>query len=188
VRELRRVYYQGGLEYDTGQRWGTDILLVIRLLALDPWWYDPTVQQVVRSISDASAPTFPVTLPYTFPVAGATITLRAVNNGMARTWPRFRITGPATNPIITNATARKSFALALALAAGETLTVDMAPGARTDGVRVESGGRSTNVVGTRTGDSEFWALERGRNDVQVRLLDAVGATVAAEWEHAFKAC
>lgn len=126
--------------------------------------------------------TSPIASPLqtTFGAAGnATIT----NSGDDISWPRFRIDGPITNPTLLNNTTGYRISLAYTLAAGEYLTLDANPRART----ILLGGTANRASALIRASSQWWSLSPGSNDV--RLLAAAyssGAQLTTWWRHAFE--
>ena len=127
-QRLRFVNCQGGgIQYDLdgGRRIGlTPVQLT--LLAEDPYIYDYPPQQ-----SQVSVPTisivgtsfnmaFNVGFGGALPNNGATVT----NSGSHTAYPIITITGPTTNPVISDSYSGITMSLATTLAAGDVLVID----------------------------------------------------------------
>jgi len=109
-------------------------------------------------------------------------TLVAITNaGDAPTWPRFRITGPVTDPTLLNNTTGESWSLSYTLAAGEFLDVYPQLG------RILAGGTADRYSSLDFLTSTWWQLEPGANDV--RLLASTysaGAEFTIYWRDAYE--
>lgn len=86
--------------------------------------------------------------------------------GTAPAYPRIEITGPVTNPTITNLNTNQKLSFALSLAAGERLEITTTPGHKA-AIKVSSTGVETDVTTTLTADSAIWAIERRNNAILV---------------------
>lgn len=113
---------------------------------------------------------------------GAEMTV--TNAGTHDSPPVFTITGPTTNPVITNVTTGKSMDFSkgsgLTLAAGETLTVSVA--AKT--IMKTSGGVETDVSGTMTDASRWIYIRRGAN--VFTLFDDTEGDLSSQLEIEFR--
>jgi hypothetical protein len=124
--------------------------------------------------------TDPLTDPLSSPL-NVTAQQFVTNAGDAETWPRFRITGPITNPELINQTTGERIRLVYTLAAGEYLDIYPERG------QVLLGGTADRYGAYDFDDSTWWQLEPGPNDV--RLLAASygpGANVVVYWRHAWE--
>jgi hypothetical protein len=122
----------------------------------------------------------PLTDPLTSPL-NVTAQQFVVNAGDAETWPRFRVTGPITNPELLNQTTGDRIRLVYTLAAGEYLDIYPERG------QVLLGGTADRYSAYDFDTSTWWQLEPGANDV--RLLAAAygaGATVVVYWRSAWE--
>jgi hypothetical protein len=122
----------------------------------------------------------PITDPITSPL-NVTAQQMAINLGDVETWPRFRITGPITNPELLNQTTGQRIRLTYTLGAGEYLDVYPERG------QILLGGTADRYGALDFDVSDWWQLVPGPNDV--RLLAAAyaaGANVNIYWRHAWE--
>ena len=104
-----------------------------------------------------------------------------INAGNFMTYPTITISagaGAFTNPILTNATTGESWTIALGLAIGDTLVVDMA--AQT---ALLGGTANRESLVTRP-PSSWWALASGSNVIQLGGTGATGTAVVS-WRDAY---
>lgn len=91
--------------------------------------------------------------------------------------PIITLEGEFDNPILTNVTTGKFFALdGVSVGTGESLVIDMKN--RTVVLEGESGSESLNAY--RTIDSSWWSLARGTNDIGIEVDIESGTTVTGE--------
>jgi hypothetical protein len=171
TRELNCMY-AGGLEIvendataaPTWQR----AVLVFR--AVDPYWYDGADTTETFTLGAPAAtffPFFPLSLS-----ASEVLAADAVDNGGdVDAWPRWVITGPGTDPVLKNITTGETLALTYELAAGETITIDTAPGAKTI-----VGPDGSSIFEDLTAGSALWALAPGANALSIELNAADGSS------------
>jgi hypothetical protein len=111
-----------------------------------------------------------LSIPMAIPLAMATIESpegAVTNQGDLEVYPLLLLTGAFTGPRVENLTIGQFVHFnGLAVAAGETLRVDM--DART-AVLVAANGSETNVMPYRTADSVAWTLAPGVNDIAVTI-------------------
>jgi hypothetical protein len=104
-----------------------------------------------------------------------------LNTGDAPTWPRFRITGPITNPTILNNSTGQAIVLSYTLNAAEFLDIYPRRGA------ILAGGTADRYSALNFAQSAWWQLAPGTNDV--RLLATTFSSPAAldvYWQPAFE--
>lgn len=102
------------------------------------------------------------------------------NLGDQATWPRFRISGPITNPTLLNNTTGKRIDLTYALQAGEFLDVYPERGV------VLLGGSQDRYAAYQFATSEWWQLLSGVNDIRLLAASyAAGAQAIIYWRHAW---
>lgn len=112
--------------------------------------------------------------PYALAVVESTITGNgtATNAGDAPTWPRFRINGARTNPVITNTTLGKSFGLTYNLTAGNFIDIYPERGAillngttdlysalnfiTSEWFQLAAGANALTLTGTGSGTLQTW--------------------------------
>jgi hypothetical protein len=103
------------------------------------------------------------------------------NAGDAPTWPRFRITGPITNPVLLNNSSGQQIVLSYTLAAAEYLDVFPQRG------RILFGGTADRYSAYQFTTSAWWQLGAGTNDVRL-LASAYSAGAQAQvfWRNAWE--
>lgn len=119
----------------------------------------------------------PVVLPiFSTPSSGGTATV--TNNGTAESFPIITISGPMTNPIISNNTLNRYMQLRLTVQTGEQITIDM------KNKTIMKDGQS--VIQNKVAGSQFWWLNPGANTVQIQSSSGsdVG-TVQVTYRHAY---
>ena len=100
------------------------------------------------------------------------------NAGTFETSPVFVITGPVTNPKLTNTTTDKVWEYSGTISSGDYLVVDM-------GVRSVLLNGTASRYSNLTAASEFWDLEPGNNSVQYRASAYTASTATATWRSAW---
>lgn len=165
--------FVGGLELAEDVGWMT--LADAQFLCHDPYFEDvsETSDQVAGgTIASTFFPFFPLRLSSSEIAAELTVS----NSGDVEAWPVITVRGPATNPSILNVTAGKTLALTGSIGAGETVTLDSRPGAKT--VRRQDG---VNLYSSLT-TAQWSPLTVGSNRVR---LEATGTTtdtlVSVRW-------
>jgi hypothetical protein len=136
----------------------------------DPYWVD-TVDTVSQA-SGASGitsffPFFPLSLSASEIAAEITIN----NTGDLEAWPVISIAGPAVNPTLRNFTTGQVLTLTRTVAAGETVTLDARPGART--VTLQDGTPLYSLLTTR----QWWPLARGTNRVRLEASSTTASSL-----------
>lgn len=162
-------------EASRGPGW---LLAGLTFQAADPFWYDD--QDTVQSFSAAAPLTFFAApfLPLKLSSGLISTGFSVQNTGDVECWPIWTITGPGTNPTLTNSTTGETLALTITLTAGQILTIDTRPGKKT--VVRENGSNQWGVVGST---STLWALARGTNAI---ALSMTGTTSASQLQLAYK--
>lgn len=128
------------------------VVTPFRLIAPDPTWYDPTAV-TVAFVPDP--PTDELAFPITFPIVFASSPVLDSNlvisyEGTWATYPTITITGPVTNPKITNVTTGEYIELDYTVSSGETVTITLGFGEKT--VENQSG---DNLIGSVTPESDL---------------------------------
>lgn len=175
TRTLRNVIYNVGLGGDTSAQpsrlWRR---VNVGLLALDPWWYGPSVSQSLTAGTTTAwdaAVTFNAAIPWDG--GGST---SVVVDGDADVSPVVTITGPATT--LTTTQGGIGWALATPLIAGDILVVDSRPGSR--GPRLNGGTTNWALL---TQASRLWTLSPGTQSVFAGATGTTGATtISVAWE------
>lgn len=144
------------------------------LRATDPRLYvAPTKQATVGLPVPAGGLTFPVVFNASFGGGGSGGDLAVINNGYIEMRPVIVITGPCTNPMVTNTSINGSPSIGfdITLNAGDTLTIDtdfqtavLKTAGSTQGVSRANAGLSSNV---------WWNLPPGINDIVFTTSDGV---------------
>jgi hypothetical protein len=162
ARELKCRYLRG-LEGDGGAKgWGPQSArVVITLRASDPFWYAPDAvsSQFVWGEPATFFPFFPLSLN-----ASPTFDDVLTNDGDHTAWPVWTIQGPGTTLILTNETTGYSLEAALALTAGQIVTIDTRPG-----VKTVKDSDDVNYFSTLTATSVLWGLRRGNNSIHIEF-------------------
>jgi phage-related protein len=166
IGDQREIWcrYSDGLNLDEspGNAGITSQKAAILFRAFDPYYYDvnPSSQTWTTVNAPVFFPIFPLRLTSTAVAVSATVT----NLGDVPTFPVFQVTGPATNITLANQTTGFSMNFgSLVLTAGQTLTVDTRPGAKT--TTLQDG---TNVFSYLSTTSALWQLVLGGNQVQLQ--------------------
>ena len=167
--------YVGGLQWTEDQP--TLMKQVIAFRAFDPFWRDTVDATGSWTLGDTG-----VWLPFP-PVKVVASDLFAAaapdNDGDVEAWPVWTVSGPTTSVTLANVTTGRSLKVAVALTAGETLTIDTRPAAKTV---VDQDG--TNRFATL--DSvidDLFPFVRGVNTINITIAGGEGVTteVALAW-------
>ncbi len=178
----RDAYLIDGLAFESGSFSGYYGEIPVRLVAPDPTWYDPAGDAATFALggSEDTGGVVPEPVP-TF--VGASVLNASVAVTYGGTWleyPRIRITGPITDPVITNVTTGEKLDFTgTTIGAGKWYELDLRYGYKT--VLDDSG---TNVVGDLTSESDLatWHLAvdpeaaGGINSITVTGSAATSAT------------
>lgn len=157
------------LDATTARIIGNNVPVVLEYKAADPRQFDATPDSVTVGVSSVtSGRAYPRTYPLAFG-GGSSNAIAALNAGNYPTRPTARITGPATNPRITNSTTGEYVSFAIVLGAGDFLDVDF------DSRTVVLNG-TTSRYSTLTSDSTWWELAPGTTTVQFSASVSSGAT------------
>lgn len=165
----------------TGRRPKT---FLIAGVAEDPLIYSRTLraQTLDPAATGGGGLSSPMTSPLTSTasVAGQALFL---NDGTADTWPVLRVYGPATDPVITNATTGGVLAFTYTLGAGEFLEVRTNPRRR----RILLNGTTSRWSARNfAGSTAWWPLVPGSNDLRIGFATySAGARLDVEWRDAW---
>jgi len=167
AREIE-AWYDGGIDGAPDQTLLRDHF-VLNLYCPDPYWRDEQPTVLAYAHSD------PVDFydPFASISSGQVLGQATVdNNGDVEAWPELTLTGPAEEFRATNTTTGESFTLTVSLSQGESVTVTTEP----PRVRKDDG---SNLVGALNWpDASLWALQPGRNDIELAVDGAdEGTTV-----------
>jgi hypothetical protein len=110
-------------------------------------------------------------------VSGSTGVMAMTNNGTATAWPVFTVTGPMTNPTLTNPNTGDVLAYTGLVDVGQTLTVDCSPFSRT--VNLNGIDRSGALS-----SAQWIDLPPGTTTV-LQFSGAGAGTLTASWQSAY---
>lgn len=148
--------------------------VVLQLNATDPRLYTtPTLNPSVSPPGTTAGFSFPLSFPLSFGGGGVAGSLSINNTGNIETRPILVVTGPCTNPSITNATAAGSPNLTfnLPMASGDQLFIDTDFHTATYFTAGSTIG-STRLASLAQG-SQWWSLAPGVNTIQFLTGDSV---------------
>lgn len=123
---------------------------VIRFVAHDPTFYDPTQVSTSFTFSTFDELEFPIDFPIAFFASTFDETDTIEYGGTWLAYPEIIFTGPCSNPIITNVTTDEKIELDYNISAGETVTITTEYGNKT--ITNDDG---DNLMGTLTTDSDL---------------------------------
>jgi len=150
---------------------GLAIGVPFSLFAPDPRWYADGQSSLSMVLpTAASGRTYDRTYPMAYG-GGTSGVETAANVGNVETFPTWTITGPVVNPRLENVTTGETLEMAITLAVGETLEVDMQE-------RTVLLGGTASRYSTIVGAPDFWALAPGGNSVRF-AADAYDAAASA---------
>lgn len=95
------------------------------LFCPDPRYYDATLSTLSLTPAIAGGRTYNRTYNLTYPAFSNTSTGSVNNLGWADTYPLITITGPITNPYVTNFTTGETLTVAVTMASTDTLVLDL---------------------------------------------------------------
>jgi hypothetical protein len=161
IRDVNCRYEDG---FGGDETWGVASSVhqeyLLKFRAHDPYFYDTTATVLTFS---SAAPTnlFPITpLKLTGGTIGAGFSI--FNSGDTEALPVYTITGPGTNPTLTNTTTGKSLVATIVLTGGQSLIIDTS--AKT--VKREDG---SNQFSTLSFASVLWTLAPGNNALTLAM-------------------
>lgn len=184
------------LPWDVGYQIGKVAVGSMQFHATDPRIYSAGKSATVGLPTPNSGMTFPATFPLTFgstTPGGVTVT----NNGNTEMRPQLVITGPVTNPAVSNGSISGSPTLTFSnpsqsgytVAAGDQLVVDL----DTHSILYYVGGVSSGTAPASRGSwlaygSTWWNLQPGANLVQFNSQDSVSVagTVTVDYADAYQ--
>jgi hypothetical protein len=171
-REIEAVY-AGGLEGDGAAGVDTWQDAVLTLRAPDPYWRDVTATTFDFTSGEGISSWFPY-WPYNLTPSAVFAEQSVTNSGQAEAWPVWTITGPGTDPTLTNLTTGEVLALDLALGAGDVVTIDTSErGAKAKTIADQDG---ANLWPFASPTSVLWPLERGLNSIRVEMGNTDGSS------------
>ncbi len=139
--------------------------LGLQFRAADPFWYDTNYTDMVLTPGGTTTFFQGSFFPIHISAGGVSSGFTVENYGQGVAWPYWVITGPGTNPTLTNDTTGEELASNISLAdSTQILMIDTHPGVST--VFREDG---SNQWGTIASDSVLWALAEGVNHVTMSM-------------------
>lgn len=151
-----------------GGNWA-EFPLVFR--AMDPYWYDASIIELVYSASTSLFTFFPIPPVRVNPdtiIGNSTVQ----NPGDVRAWPIWTVQGPGTSLRLENLTTGESLFLTRTLTSADILVIDTRPGYKT--VTLLDG---TSLYATLDATSVLWALAPGANDIRITLASSTSVSV-----------
>lgn len=157
---------------DVGQQTPGMIQTGLIFRAADPYWRDAS--DTIQSLTPGGLTTFfqnPF-LPIHLSPSSASGSFYIENNGDIETWPKWIITGPGTNPVLTNVTTGEVLTLTITLTGGQVLTIDTDPSSLS--ITREDGSIHWDAVSP---SSTLWSIARGTNNVTLGMSGTSGASM-----------
>ena len=175
------VIVQAGPSYDSDLRNGWDewaIDDIIRFVAHDPTFFDPTQVETIFNFSTFEELVFPAEFPISFFASTFDETDTIEYDGSWLSYPEIIMTGPMNNPIITNTTTGEKIELDYNIAAGEIVTITTEYGNK-----AITNADGDNLIGTLTTDSDLATFHiapdpeatDGENEIRVQGAGADSA-------------
>ncbi len=156
---------------DVSRQTPSEIWVGLQFRAADPYWYDKDATVVSLSPSAASEFFDAPFLPLKLTSGGVSSNFSIINDGQADTWPIFIITGPGTDPTLTNTTTGEQLDITLTLSAGQILTINTDPSVAS--VLREDG---SDQWATVSNTSSLWPLVTGTNVITLEMGGTSGAS------------
>lgn len=116
--------------------------------------------------------------PITFGAVSTGGLFTCTNDGTVLTWPVIKLTGPVTNPRITNVTTDETLELELVVASGDYVLLD------TDARTVLLNGTASRYSSLAQ-DSTWWGLQPGDNEVRYEASTTTASTITVTWRSAW---
>jgi hypothetical protein len=169
-REIRCRAVAGlGLDESPTTATPTDQLAPVVFRAHDPYWYASSL--TVAEFTAGARPNFFPFFPLRLSAGEVFADVNVANAGDVATWPVWEIVGPGADIALRDLDHGQSTELATTLLAGQTITVDTRPGAKTvvrdDGLNLFPA----------LGDSGLWPLEPGATAVRIEMGGAGDSSV-----------
>ena len=129
----------------------------MELIADNPFFLDASTQSLSTGLAEASG--IPMSIPMGVPIGSVTSDILTIqNDGNVAAFAEFTITGPVTNPTVTNTTTGKSFTIEDTLTGADTVRVFRDQ----EGFKVEKNG----VDAFATFKGEFFLINTGPNNIR----------------------
>lgn len=158
--------------------------LSLRFFAADPFWRDTNYTQQVFSVA-AGTPFFGPSnalLPINLSPSGIASSASVTNNGETTAWPRWILSGPMSAATFTNSTTGDVLALTASLTAGQSITIDTAPGQKT--VLREDGSKHFEYV---SATSTLWGFTVGPNTIAVSVTgNGAGTLLTLQYKQRYE--
>lgn len=154
----------------------------VALVAADPRIYSWALnsQTVSAASGGTSGRAYSKSYSVSYPAISASGQLFVVNAGNTETFPTLIVTGPGSNPVLTNQTSGKSLYLTYTLGAGEYLEID------TLNRTVLLMGSTSRYGAINFALSDWWGLVPGQNDVRLGFSSSsAGASLEVRWRDAW---
>lgn len=149
----------------------------VELVAFSPFFYDPTLYRV-EFTAFAGGFRLPFTFPFTLGVTGSGL---VQNEGSSPTPCIITISGPFTNPVLTNERTGETISVRYTLSAGEQLIINTDP-QNTAVIFVDSAGNRYSAFNAVTSSSAFWQLLPGDNVISYEDSGVIGnVPIRVEW-------
>jgi hypothetical protein len=149
------------------------------LLAIDATISSEVLHTVVLNQYVGGGFVLPAILPITFGT-GSGSTVSAPNAGDSPAYPVMTLAGPLTNPYVQNLTTGAYMSLTLAIAAGQSVVVDMAN-------RTVILGGFTNRISAKAAGSTFWSLQPGANTLRLTTsVSGEGGSASVSYRDAYR--
>ena len=180
VREIQCIYANGlGMDESPGMSGMGTQKADVTLRAYDPYWRDTS--DISSSFTIGVVPTFFPIFPLRLTSSQIAVDDTVVNAGDVETWPVWTITGPGSTIYLRNLrtgqvidlNADGDLARALALAAGEQVTIDTRPSTATSTGKTVLLDDGTNRYSALSAASDLWALQKGSNAIRLEMAGAV---------------
>lgn len=142
---------------------------VVTFRAVDPYWAD--VADVVQDFTSAAAPSFFPIFPLRLASSEVFVDATITNTGDVAAWPVWQVTGPGSGLVLRNLSTGELLELTGTLTAGEFVTIDTRPGAKT--VTKNDG---TNLFPQLSTVSALWALQSGATLLRVEMTGTTSAS------------
>lgn len=133
-------------------------------IAHDPYWYSVGDTAIVYS-GEVEASTFFPFFPLRLSAGAVFVDDDSITNpGDLEAWPVWTIEGPGADVTISNLTTDQQLVLSTTVSAGQSITIDTRPGAKT--VLDDSG---TSLFSLLSATSTLFPLAQGTNHIQVAM-------------------
>jgi len=173
-------YCVGGLEWDMAGREYTFHRAVISVQCPDPRWYDPQVKSVVFNLGGGgdAGKAVPFDVPFTIGASTLDVSQVITYAGSVRSYPTIRITGPITDPVITNAlTGHKLDFTGTTIDAGDYIIVDLGYAENT--IIDQAGAYQDGILTTDSDLTEFALLPSPDAPGGTQTITATGAAISS---------